>query len=107
MSMNPQSGLRKPWELEYSRDDRAISKFFNVVYAWMAVGLAVTAAVAWVASQSSVVLHTNYGSRGGYARFGVAAFAVGMVVQSAAHRINANVASRFFLSYAALNGMLI
>ena len=107
MSMYPQSGLRKPWELEYSRDDRAISKFFNVVYAWMAVGLAVTAAVAWFASQSNVVLHTIYGSRGGYALFGLGAFAVAMVVQSAAHRINANVATGLFLLYAALIGMLI
>jgi FtsH-binding integral membrane protein len=108
MSMYPeQSGLRKPWELEYSRDDRAISKFFNVVYAWMAVGLAVTAAVAWFASQSSFILNVMYASRGGYAIFGLSAFAIAMVVQTAGPRINANLATALFLIYAAIIGLLV
>jgi FtsH-binding integral membrane protein len=108
MSMYPDSGAgRKPWELEYSTDDRVISKFFNVVYAWMAVGLAVTAAVAWFASQSNVMLHVMYGSRGGYAVFGLSAFAIAMLVQSAGPRINANLATALFLVYAAIIGLLL
>jgi len=43
MSMYPDSGARKPWELDYANNDKTMSKFFNVVYAWMAVGLALTA----------------------------------------------------------------
>src|SRR2546430_3000634 len=63
MSMYPQPGTRKPFELDYATSDKTMSKFFNVVYAWMAVGLAVTAAVAYFVSQSDVGLRMVY--RGG------------------------------------------
>lgn len=107
MSMFPQSGSRKPFELEYANDNKSVPRFFNVVYAWMAVGLAVTAAVAWFGSQSPVLLHALYGSRAGYAIFGLAAFALAMFVQSAGLRINANLATALFLLYAAIVGMLL
>ena len=108
MSMNPQSGLRKPWELEYARDDRAMSKFFNVVYAWMAVGLAVTASVGYFASQSAVMRQMMYGGgRGMIVVFALGMFAIAMAVQASALRINANVATGLFLLYAALMGCLI
>src|SRR4029079_12887851 len=62
MSMHPNSSSGpRPWELEYARDDKGIVKFFNVVYAWMAVGLAVTAAVAYFVSQSQAGLQIVYG----------------------------------------------
>jgi len=107
MSMYPESGFRKPFELEYSQDAKVTSKFFNMVYAWMAVGLAVTAAVAWFASQSDVVMHTIYASRGGYAIFGLAAFAIAMGVQTLGVRISANLATALFLLYAAVIGLLL
>jgi FtsH-binding integral membrane protein len=106
MSMYPDS-TRRPWELNYARDDRSIAKFFNVVYAWMAVGLAVTAAVAWFASQSPQLMKIVYGSKGGYAVFGLGAVVIAWSVQGAANRISANVATSLFLLYAAIIGMLI
>ena len=108
MSMYPESGSRKPWELEYARDDKSLSKFFNVVYAWMAVGLAVTATVAYFVAQSPTVLRAFLG--GGPAIMVVIAlgmFALAWGVQAAALRINANVATGLFLLYAALMGVLI
>jgi len=106
--MYPESGSRKPWELEYARDDKSLSKFFNVVYAWMAVGLAVTATVAYFVAQSPTVLRAFLG--GGPAIMVVIAlgmFALAWGVQAAALRINANVATGLFLLYAALMGVLI
>lgn len=108
MSMYPESGARKPWELEYARDDKSLSKFFNVVYAWMAVGLAVTAAVAYFVSQSQVGLQIVYGGgRGMAVVIALGMFAIAMGVQAAALRINANVATGLFLLYSALMGALL
>src|SRR4051794_26189224 len=98
MSMYPQSGSRKPWELEYARDDKSLVKFFNVVYAWMAVGLAVTAAVAWFTAQSPAMLRVIYGGGVGVAvAIALGMAALGYAVQSSAMRISANVATGLFL----------
>ena len=109
MSMFPGSGAqRKPWELEYGSYDRPMARFFNTVYAWMAVGLAVTAAVAYFVSQSQVGLQMVYG--GGRAMWVVlllGMFAISWGVQSAAMRINANVATGLFLLYSAMMGALL
>jgi FtsH-binding integral membrane protein len=108
MSMYPESGARKPWELEYARDDKSLSKFFNVVYAWMAVGLAVTAAVAYLVSQSQTGLQIVYGGGKGMAVvIALGMFAIAWGVQASALRINANVATALFIVYSALMGALL
>jgi len=106
--MYPQPGTRKPFELDYATSDKTMSKFFNVVYAWMAVGLAVTAAVAYFVSQSDVGLRMVYGGgRGMAVIIALGMFGIAMGVQSAALRINANVATGLFLLYSALMGALL
>jgi FtsH-binding integral membrane protein len=106
--MFPQSGSRKPWELEYARDDKSLVKFFNVVYAWMAVGLAVTASVAWFTSQTPAILKVIYGGGIGFAVvIALGMFALAWGVQTAALRISASAATALFLLYAALMGMLL
>ena len=108
MGMYPESGARKPWELEYARDDKALSKFFNVVYAWMAVGLAVTAAVAYFVSQSPAARQIVFsGGKGTIVVIALGMFAIAWGVQAAALRINANVATGLFLLYSALMGALL
>jgi FtsH-binding integral membrane protein len=105
--MNPNSHSR-PWELEYARDDKGIVKFFNVVYAWMAVGLAVTAGVAYFVSQSDAGLRIVYGGgKGMLVVIALGMFAIAWGVQTAALRINANVATGLFLLYSALMGALL
>jgi FtsH-binding integral membrane protein len=106
MSMYPeQSGLRKPWELEYAQDDKVLSKFFNVVYAWMAVGLALTAAVGWfVAPHLPRLMGRNPAL---LIVCGLAAFAISMGVQFKFQKLNANLATALFLLYAALIGVCI
>jgi hypothetical protein len=106
--MFPQSESRRPWELEYARDDKSTYKFFNVVYAWMAVGLAVTAGVAWFVSQSAVGLQIVYGGgKGAAVAILLGMFAIAWGVQASAMRINANVATALFLLYSALMGALL
>src|ERR1700728_2318401 len=50
MSMYDPQMTGRPVPLQYGTDtrDAAVVRFFNAVYAWMAVGLAVTASVAWL-----------------------------------------------------------
>jgi FtsH-binding integral membrane protein len=94
-------------ELEYATDERVTFNFFNMVYAWMAVGLAVTAVVAYAGSKSDVLLQVVYGNRFGYIGIGLAAFAIAWGVQSVALRISAAAATGLFLLYAAVIGALI
>jgi FtsH-binding integral membrane protein len=105
--MYPQTGVRRPMDLDYARDNRAVVNFFNTVYAWMAVGIALTAAVAWFASQSMATIQMIYGNKGGYALFGLAAFGIAWYAQAQAGKISANVATVLFLVYAGIVGMLI
>jgi FtsH-binding integral membrane protein len=105
--MYPQSNVRRPIDLEYARDNRATVNFFNTVYAWMAVGLALTAAVAWFASQSMATVQMIYGNRGGYLLFGLIAFAIAWYAQSQAGKMSANLATLLFLLYAGIIGALI
>ena len=107
MSMFPNNSMRKPVGLEYGTGDRAVFNFFNTVYAWMCVGLAVTATVAWLFSQNMTLLRAIYGNRGGLALMGLGAFAIAWGVQSMAMRISAAVATAMFLLYAAIIGALI
>ncbi|MDB5321995.1 MAG: ybhL [Phycisphaerales bacterium] len=107
MSMFPQPGAQKSWELEYGADDRSVSKFFNVVYAWMAVGLAVTAAVAWYVSHTPSLMKMFFGNPMVAIACALGAFGIAIGVQRSFRSINANVATALFLLYAALIGAMI
>lgn len=108
MSMwNPQSP-NQPLPLEYSggMTDTAIAKFFNAVYAWMAVGLAVTASIAWWVSTKPASLAGLY-SHGAMIGIFVAEIVLVVIISSAVRRINATAATVLFLIFAALNGLSI
>jgi FtsH-binding integral membrane protein len=104
MSQFPQS-QRRSWELEYGTDDKTTFNFFNAVYAWMAVGLAVTAAVAWFVSQSQLVYIT--GGKGFAVAFMLGAALLAFAVQGVALRLSVAAATGLFLLYAALIGFAI
>ena len=104
MSMHPQT---RAYELEYRTDDKVVFNFFNTVYAWMAVGLGVTATVAYLVSQSDAALRIIYGGKGALVVGGLAAFAIAWAVQSMAMRISPIAATALFLVYSALIGALI
>ena len=108
MSMFPDNSMRRPVELEYESREQTLTlvQFFNTVYAWMCVGLALTAAVAWYVA-SSGMYRTIYASKGGYLFIALAAFGIAWYAQSQAGRISTTVATILFLVYAAVIGALI
>src|SRR5687767_15278097 len=106
MSMYPNARVRRPVELEYARDNRAVVNFFNTVYAWMAVGLALTAAIAWFVSQSPQAVAMLHGSRGVFFVVLFAAVGISWYAQAQVGRISANVGTILFLLYAAIMGAL-
>ncbi len=107
MSQFPQTRI-KPIELAYGTESRAVFNFFNAVYAWMAVALAVTGLVAWYVSRSQAMLSFLYGS----GRFTLVALLLGawglaIGAQHAALRINAAVGTVLFMLYAACIGAMV
>jgi FtsH-binding integral membrane protein len=106
---NQQFGYRAADQLDY--ESRAgtltVSQFFNTVYAWMCVGLAVTACVGWYFSQNMELLRVIYGNKGGYLAIGLGAFAIAWFVQSQAGKLTFGVATVLFLVYAAIIGALL
>lgn len=107
MSMFPDANTRRRVEIGYGTEDRAIFNFFNTVYAWMAVGLALTGVVAFAVSQSSAAMHMVYANRGIYAVLGIGAFLLAVSAQSVALRVGTAAGLAMFLLYAALIGALI
>jgi FtsH-binding integral membrane protein len=95
----------QPLDYRAGVDEVTVGQFFNTVFAWMAVGLAVTAGVAyWVFMNSGGAFPLTMGSF--LVLFVVELILVG-VVSSAINRINATVATALFVLYAALNGVTL
>jgi len=108
MSQYPQQSRHTPFDLNY--DSRAgemtVARFFNVVYAWMAVGLAVTAVVGWLVAHSSL-REVIYANRGIPVFIALAAFGLAWYVQSQVGRMSVGVATALFMLYASIIGALI
>ena len=95
------------YELDYASDDKVLVPFFNAVYAWMAVGLAVTAVVAWFVSQVPALQSIFYGGPAFAIFMLLAMFALAWGAQKAALTIGAGAGLALFMLYAALIGGLI
>jgi len=106
MSQFPQSQRRPAYPLDYSgAGDLAVASFFNAVYAWMAVGLALTGVVAWYVSQNVAILNSIRG--GGFLILFLVEIGLVIAITSAINRISAPVATLMFMLYSALNGVLL
>jgi FtsH-binding integral membrane protein len=106
MSMYPNSQTR-PVQLEYGTDNKAVFNFFNAVYAWMAVGLAVTAAVGFFVAKSGLVYQLFGIGRFGIIAVALGAWAVAWAAQRAALNMNANLATVLYMLYAVVLGVLL
>lgn len=107
MSMYPGSQAR-PIELEYGTDNRAVFNFFNAVYAWMAVALAVTAAVGYTVAQTGLMVGlVRNGGAFVIVALMLGAWAVAWGAQKVALQISANLGTVLFMIYAALIGCMI
>ena len=107
MSMFPNSTT---WSGANERDlarEKLLFKFFNGVYAWMFVGLAVTALVGVLMSRSHAAMMMVFGhGKGGILVLALGAFVIAQASQKVALSINAALGLVLFLIYAALIGAM-
>jgi FtsH-binding integral membrane protein len=101
----PQERAAQPWEARDVATDRTVFNFFNVVYAWMAVGLVVTAIVGFVVASSPTMLSAIYGS----GPFMIVAIFLGLFglswyIQANVGKLSVGTATTLFLIYAAVLG---
>ena len=97
-----QVGVR-PLDYRAGESEVTVAQFFNAVYAWMAVGLAVTAAVAyWVAMTSPLALMNPLALIG----IVIAQLILVVTISRAVNSISASAATALFLLYACLNGLM-
>jgi FtsH-binding integral membrane protein len=105
MSRFPQTGPR-PIQLDYRAETRSVASFFNAVYAWMAVGMALTAVVAWWVSTREDLMQQIF--RGPVLLILILA-QLGLVVAISwgIQKISSPVATGLFLLYSALMGLTL
>ncbi|VFQ46707.1 Bax inhibitor-1/YccA family protein [Desulfoluna butyratoxydans] len=86
------------------RSQAAVNTFLMSVYNWMAVGLLLTAGVAWYVAHSEAMLQLIHGNR--MVLFGLIIAELGMVfvLSAGIQRIKAGTATLLFVLYSALNG---
>jgi hypothetical protein len=84
-----------------------VTAFLRKVYGWMAVGLGVTAVVAYAVASSPVLLQTIFGNRMVF--FGLVIAELGLVFYLSArvNKMAPGTAAGLFLLYSALNGATI
>lgn len=104
--MFPAMQMQQSHALVGSADELAARTLLQKVYAWMAMGLAVTAVTAWVIASSPALWQLFLGTPLLYVCFGVElvmVFAFSAVVR----RVSVPVALLFFLAYALVNGLTL
>lgn len=94
----------RPWGAAAERS--VVATFMNAVYAWMCVGLATTAVVAWWVSTQPQLMQRIYGS-GMYLLLFLATLGLVVAITYAINRISAAMATGLFLLYSALMGLLL
>lgn len=98
----------QPYELGYEAGagSATMVRFFNAVYAWMAVGLTTTALVAWWVSAQPQLMQTIF--RGPTLIILILAeLALVVVIGNAINKVNATAATALFVLYSALNGLTL
>ncbi len=90
----------------YAVDRGAVAAFFNVAYAWMAAGLALTAVVAWFVSTQPDIQRVVFNLPVLIGLI-VVELALVWVISAAVNRLNATTATALFMLYAALNGLTL
>lgn len=97
----------RPRPLSYATADTgSVATFMNAVYAWMGVGLGVTALIAWVTSQSEAMSQTVRQPMTFFVLV-IAELALVWYVTSAINRLSVATATSLFLLYSALNGLTL
>lgn len=87
--------------------DTRITSFLRSVYGWMAIGLAVTALVAFYVAGSATVVQTIVANRPLFWLLIIAQFGVVVTISAMVQRLSAAVAGLLFLLYSGLTGITI
>src|SRR5919107_3734850 len=97
-------GSAPPLGYEARVDAGVVARFFNVVYAWMSAGLALTAVVAWWVSTRPDLMQQIFR---GPVLIGLIIVELALVftISAAVNKLSATVATALFLLYSALNGL--
>ena len=102
---NPYSPSQ-PLGYESQADAGVVVRFFNVVYAWMAAGLALTAVVAWFVSTRPEIQRVVLNLPVLIILF-VAQIGLVIAISAAVNRLSAGVATGLFMLYSALMGVTL
>lgn len=94
-----------PQSTTTARAQEITNAFLRGVYAWMAAGLAVTAAVAWFTASSETMLQMIFGNRIVPIVLMVGWFIMGMSMNAAIPRLSAQAATGLFLAFCAVTGL--
>jgi len=108
MSNMPNPYGYQPQSLGYeSREDSVtVAQFFNTAYAWMATGLALTGAVAFMVSQSRSALQTIF-QPGTVMILFLVELALVWIISASIQKLSATTATVLFLLYSAINGLTL
>jgi uncharacterized protein len=107
MPFDSSNSIRKPIDLSYDGvRENAVFNFFNAVYAWMCVGLAVTAMTGWIVSRDQQLMKTLF-QHGMAMIWLIGTYLLVWIIGSVAPRVSAVVGTILFLLYAAIMGMVL
>jgi hypothetical protein len=84
-----------------------VNSFIQSVYNWMAVGLAITGAIAYLVSTSPTLLEIIFGSRFVFFGLMIGELLLVMAISAGINRISASAATTLFVLYSALNGVTL
>ena len=96
----------QPLPYESRQDSVTVAQFFNTAYAWMATGLALTAAVAWMVAHNATAIRTVF-TPGMVMILFLIELGLVWVIAGAIQKISATVATVLFLIYSAINGLTL
>lgn len=103
MSRYPYPQVGRPRTMDYAQPG-VLASYMNLVYAWMCVGLAVTALVAWYTSTNTELMAFAYRS---WIVLLIVELALVFVISYAVNKISPVAATLLFVLYAALNGLTL
>ena len=90
--------------VQQSRSQAMVSSFIMSVYNWMALGLLLTAGVAWYVSTSQAMLQLIFGNKLVFFGLIIGELALVFTLSGAIQRMKASTATMLFVLYSALNG---
>jgi FtsH-binding integral membrane protein len=96
--------------LAYARRTVAVeevSAFLRAVYGWMAAGLAITAATAWIVAGSPALIAALFGNRLLFWVLVIAQLGIVFTLSARVHRLAPGTAALLFVAYSGLTGLTL